>query len=211
MAPLHDDAIPPVAQIVYVVEDDDVIRNILQTLLRQSGIRVKTYASAEHFLVDYNPANAGCLLLDIMMPGMSGMELHREVTALGNTAPVIFLTGVADVGIAVKALKAGAMDLIEKPLQKDVVLDRITEAMALDLKNRSRQHETQDIQRRYLSLTPRECEVMDEVVQGHANKTIASNLGISSRTVEVHRKNIIEKMQAESLADLVKMSMGIKQ
>jgi FixJ family two-component response regulator len=198
-------------QAVYVVDDDEIIRNILKLILEQENIRVRTYGSAEQFLLEYKIANAGCLLLDIMMPGMNGMELHRVVTALGNISPVIFLTGAADVGVAVEALKAGAMDLIEKPPEREVVLDRIAKAMALDLHNRRRLLETQDIRRRFERITPREQEVMDGIVRGLANKSIARNLGISSRTVEVHRKSIIEKMRAESLADLVRMAIVIKQ
>ncbi|CAA0102866.1 Transcriptional regulatory protein FixJ [Halioglobus japonicus] len=208
---LHDDdTIPDIEQSVYIVEDDEVIRNILRKILEQENIPVKTYASAEQFLLEYSAANAGCLLLDIKMPGMNGLELHRVVTALGNSSPVIFLTGVADVGIAVDALKAGAMDLLEKPFDRETVLDRIQKAMAWDLEARLNQLETEDIKQRIARLTPREREVMDGVVQGLANKSIARNLGISSRTVEVHRKNIIEKMRADSLADLVRMTIAAK-
>tara|TARA_R110002049_G_scaffold21045_29_gene77485 strand:- start:25715 stop:26347 length:633 start_codon:yes stop_codon:yes gene_type:complete len=210
MAYQDDDATPVIEQSVYIVEDDEVIRKLLHEILVQENIPVKTYACAEEFLLEYNVANSGCLLLDIKMPGMNGMELHRVITALGNTSPVIFLTGVADVGIAVETLKAGAMDLIEKPFDRETVLDRINKALAWDFDARLRDTEIQDIKLRIERLTPREREVMDSIVQGLANKVIARNLGISSRTVEVHRKNVIEKMRADSLADLVRMSLVVK-
>ena len=210
MACQDDDATPAIEQSVYIVEDDEVIRKLLHEILVQENIPVKTYASAEQFLLEYSVDNSGCLLLDIKMPGMNGMELHRVITALGNTSPVIFLTGVADVGIAVEALKAGAMDLIEKPFDRETVLDRINKALAWDFDARLREMEIQDIKLRVERLTPREREVMDSIVQGLANKVIARNLGISSRTVEVHRKNVIEKMRADSLADLVRMSLALQ-
>jgi two-component system, LuxR family, response regulator FixJ len=210
MASQDDDATPLIEQSVYIVEDDEVIRKLLHEILVQENIPVKTYACAEQFLLEYSVENSGCLLLDIKMPGMNGMELHRVITALGNTSPVIFLTGVADVGIAVEALKAGAMDLIEKPFDRETVLDRINKALAWDFDARLRDTEIHDIKQRIERLTPREREVMDSIVQGLANKVIARNLGISSRTVEVHRKNVIEKMCADSLADLVRMSLAVK-
>jgi RNA polymerase sigma factor (sigma-70 family) len=210
MSRQHSHTTAPIEQAVYIVDDDPIIRKLLESILADENIPARSYASAELFLLEYSSANAGCILLDIMMPGMNGMELHRVISAHGNSAPVIFLTGSADVAIAVEALKAGAMDLIEKPLDRDLVMSRIEKAMALDLDNRRRQQESEDIQQRFKRLTPREREVMEGIVSGQPNKRIANSLGISSRTVEVHRKNIIEKLQVDSVADLVRMSIEVK-
>ena len=178
---------------------------MLDAIFSPENINVKLYPSAEKFLLEYDSSSSGCILLDIMLPGMNGVELHEVITTLGNRAPVIFLTGTAEVSIAVERLKAGAMDYITKPFDRESVLGTVKRALEIDLEAQKNRLKNQDVIARFNSLTPREREVMGEVVRGLANKSIARNLGISSRTVEVHRKNLMHKMQAKSPADLVVM------
>ncbi len=195
---------------VYVVDDNRTIRNWLEETLKTENLIVESYASAEDFLVTYSPDNPGCLLLDIVMPGMDGLELQKVLTAQGNQTPIIFLTGKAKVHMAVDAMKAGAVEFIEKPVQLDVLLNYVNKAMRLDLRNRHEQLQRSQIEQRMMLLTPRECEVLEWLIQGKSNKMIARILGISSRTIEIHRKNIIDKMQANSVVDLVKMVMAVR-
>ncbi len=190
---------------VYIVDDELIIRLILEDIFNAANLPVETYASAEDFLVTYSPDNPGCLLLDIIMPGIDGLELQKALTARGNKTPVIFLTGSGDVPIAVEAMKAGATDFIQKPVEADTVLKCVNKAMALDLRRRYERLQRSQVEQRITLLTPRELEVMNWVVRGKSNKMIARILDISSRTVEVHRKKVIDKMQAESVADLVQM------
>ena len=194
-----------IEQTVFIVDDDPIIRNVLEAIFSPENIDVKLYPSAEKFLLEYDASNAGCILLDIMLPGMNGVELHEVIAALGNKVPVIFLTGTAEVSIAVERLKAGAMDFITKPFDRESVLGTVKRALEIDLQAQKDRLKNQDVTARFNSLTPREREVMGEVVRGLATKSIARNLGISSRTVEVHRKNLMHKMQARSPADLVVM------
>ena len=195
---------------VYIVDDELIIRSILEDIFDAANLPVATYASAEDFLVTYSPDNPGCLLLDIIMPGMNGLELQKTLTARGNNTPVIFLTGSGEVPIAVEALKAGAIDFIEKPVEAKTVLNSVKKAMELDLRRRYERLQRSQVEQRVALLTPRELEVMNWVVQGKSNKMVARILGISSRTVEVHRKKVIDKMQAESVADLVQMVLNTK-
>jgi FixJ family two-component response regulator len=190
---------------VYIVDDELIIRSILEDIFDAANLPVATYASAEDFLLAYSPENPGCLLLDIIMPGMNGLELQKALSALGNNTPVIFLTGSGEVPIAVEALKAGAIDFIEKPVEAKTVLNSVKKAMELDLRRRYERLQRSQVEQRIALLTPRELEVMNWVVQGKSNKMIARILDISSRTVEVHRKKVIDKMQADSVADLVQM------
>jgi FixJ family two-component response regulator len=190
---------------VYIVDDELIIRLILEDIFNAANLPVETYASAEDFLVTYSPDNPGCLLLDIIMPGIDGLELQKALTARGNKTPVIFLTGSGDVPIAVEAMKAGATDFIQKPVEADTVLKCVNKAMALDLRRRYERLQRSQVEQRITLLTPRELEVMNWVVRGKSNKMIARILDISSRTVEVHREKVIDKMQAESVADLVQM------
>lgn len=190
---------------VYIVDDELIIRSILEDIFDAANLPVATYASAEDFLLAYSPENPGCLLLDIIMPGMNGLELQKALSALGNNTPVIFLTGSGEVPIAVEALKAGAIDFIEKPVEAKTVLNSVKNAMELDLRRRYERLQRSQVEQRIALLTPRELEVMNWVVQGKSNKMIARILDISSRTVEVHRKKVIDKMQAGSMADLVQM------
>jgi len=196
---------------VYIVDDELIIRIILEDIFNAANLPVESYASAEDFLVTYSPDNPGCLLLDIIMPGMNGLELQKVLTAQGNKTPVIFLTGSGDVPIAVEAMKAGAADFIEKPVEAKTVLKCVNKAMKLDLQRRYERLQRSQVEQRIALLTPREYEVMNWVIQGKSNKMIARILHISSRTVEVHRKKVIDKMQARSVADLVQMVLKAQQ
>lgn len=195
---------------VFVVDDEQDVRNLLRDYLEAVGLKVHTFASAAEFLAAYNPENQGCLLLDISMPDMGGIELLETLNTLGNTTPVIFLTGAGTVENAVKALKAGALDFIEKPMVMAELLTCVKQALDLDLKLRSEASKALQIVQRFEQLTTRERQVMSSIIEGNSNKEIARILDISSRTVEVHRQHVIEKMQADSIADLVKMGLALQ-
>lgn len=195
---------------VYAVDDDLLTRILLENIFQAANLRVETFSSAEEFLATYNPKNTGCLLLDILMPGMDGLELQEKLTEQGNQTPVIFLSGSDEVRIAVQALKAGAVDFIEKPIQPNVVVGCVQKALELDQQNRYKQLQRTQIKQRITLLTPREAEVMKWIVRGKSNKVIGRILTISSRTVEVHRKKVLEKMQADSIAELVNMISEIQ-
>jgi two-component system response regulator FixJ len=190
--------------LVYVVDDDDAVRDSLLLLLRSIGIAGKAFATATDFLDAYDPKQHSCLVTDIRMPGMSGLELQRELKERGAPIPVILITGHGDVPMAVEAMKDGALDFIEKPFRDQELLDRIQQALSRDEEDRSKNLEALSIHERLTTLTPRETEVMELVVQGHANKVIAQDLGVSQRTVEIHRARVMEKMGMRSLAALVR-------
>jgi len=196
---------------VYIVDDELIIRSILEDIFNAAHLPVETYASAEDFLLAYSPDNPGCLLLDIVMPGLNGLELQKALSARSNNTPVIFLTSSGDVQIAVEAMKAGAIDFIEKPVEAKVVLQCVKKAIELDQRRRYEQLQHSQVELRVALLTPRELEVMNWVIRGKSNKMIARILDISSRTVEVHRKNVFDKMQARSVADLVQMVLKAQQ
>lgn len=190
---------------VFVVDDDPAMRESLRWLIESVGLRVETFATGSEFLQHYHPARGGCLVLDVRMPGMSGLELQEKLRAQGVTLPVIILTGHADVPMAVRALKAGAMDFVEKPFSDQLLLDRIQHAIEADRAARRVQREIRDIEERIAQLTPRERQVMERVVAGKANREIAEELGLSPKTIEVHRAHVMDKMQAGSLAELVQI------
>jgi len=196
---------------VYIVDDELIIRSTLEDIFNAAHLPVETYASAEDFLLAYSPDNPGCMLLDIVMPGMNGLELQKALSARSNNTPVIFLTSSGDVQIAVEAMKAGAIDFIEKPVEAKVVLQCVKKAIELDQRRRYEQLQHSQVELRVALLTPRELEVMNWVIRGKSNKMIARILDISSRTVEVHRKNVFDKMQARSVADLVQMVLKAQQ
>jgi two-component system, LuxR family, response regulator FixJ len=191
--------------VVYVVDDDEAIRDSLRLLLRSVGLKSQVFANASDFLKSLDPARHACLLADIRMPGMSGLELQQELNERHVEIPTIFITGHGDVPMAVNAIKAGAVDFIQKPFRDQDLIDRIHEALQLDsVRSESRQEEL-SIRKKISTLTPREQEVMRKVVDGCANKVIALDLGVSQRTIELHRARVMHKMGVRSLADLVKV------
>ena len=191
---------------VYVVDDDEAVRRFLRGLIGSIGLGVKTYASAQEFLDGYEAGSPGCLLLDIRMPDMSGLELQAELRRREINIPVIILTGHGDVKVAVHAMKAGAVDFIEKPFNNELLLHGIQKAVADSLHSSGTRVRRQEILQRLERLTTRERQVLRLVVAGETNKGVARHLGISDKTVEIHRAKVMEKMQAKSLAELVKMA-----
>lgn len=192
---------------VFVVDDDPAIRQSLRWLIESVGLNVKVFSTAQEFLEGHDPSTPGCLVLDIRMPGMSGLDLQNELATREIQVPIIIITGHAEVPVAVRALKAGAMDFIEKPFSDQLLLDRIRRAIEVDAQSRRVRSEQAEVDARLGQLTPRERQVMDLVIAGKANKVIASELGLSPKTVEVHRAHVMKKMQVASLADLVRLGM----
>lgn len=194
---------------IFVVDDDRAVSNSLCLLLEKSRYPVESFASAKAFLDGYDPVRSGCLVTDLRMPGMNGLELQQELLVRGFTLPVIFITGYGDIPTSVRAIKYGAVDFLEKPFRKDALLARIDDALALDAAARARAAELGELRARFARLTPREREVMLLVVAGTStasNKQIAARLGISRRTVDSYRAWLMEKMQARSLPELVEMA-----
>jgi two-component system, LuxR family, response regulator FixJ len=192
---------------VFVVDDDAAVRRGLRFMLRAAGYSVEAFPSARAFLEDYDPRRAGCLLLDVQMPLMSGLELQQRLNLRGWRVPVIFVTGHGTVPLAIVAMKAGAFDFIEKPLREDALLDSIERALHWNDRAYEDRLERAALQSRAALLTPREREVLELVAAGEPNKVIAGRLGISFRTVELHRAHIIEKLQARGLSDLIRMAI----
>ena len=198
---------PPPEPVVFVVDDDRAMRESLTWLLDSVGLRVRSYANARDFLAEYDPAQPGCLVLDVRMPGMSGLDLQAELARRGVELPTIVITGHAEVSMAVRAVKAGAIDFIEKPFSDQLLLDRVRQALEIDLEAREVRRRREDARRRLATLTAREREVLDLVVAGKANKEIASALGVSPKTVEVHRAHVMSKMYVDSLAELIRITL----
>jgi two-component system, LuxR family, response regulator FixJ len=196
---------------IFIVDDDAAVRDALKLLLRSVGQAVETYGSAQEFLDAHGEDRPGCLVLDIRMPGMSGLELQQKLNEKHSILPIIFITGHGDVPMAVEAMQAGAVDFIQKPFRDQDLIDRINQALEKDSANRAALGERNDIRRRLDTLTPREREVLELVVHGKANKVIAGDLKLSQRTVEIHRARVMEKMQASSLAHLVRMVLEVGQ
>jgi two-component system, LuxR family, response regulator FixJ len=193
---------------VFVVDDDPAMRQSLRWLIESVNVGVETYATAQDFLAAYDPDRPGCLVLDVRMPGMGGLDLQAELARREIEVPVIIITGYAEVPTAVRALKSGALDFIEKPFSDQLLLDRIQQAIASDRQARVRRHERAALAARVAQLTPREREVMQLVVAGSSNREIAAELGLSVKTVEVHRARVMEKMKVDSLADLVRLVLS---
>jgi two-component system, LuxR family, response regulator FixJ len=192
---------------VFVVDDDADLRESLGWLFESAGLRFKSYSTAQEFLTDYKPEEPGCLLLDVRMPGLSGLDLQEELRRRGVPPPIIIMTGHAKVPMAVRALKGGAIDFIQKPFSDQSLLERIRQAIDLDRRTRQVRTEAAKFAALLTYLTPREREVMDLVIAGKPNKIIAADLGISPKTVEIHRGRVMEKMQVESVAELVRLDL----
>jgi len=188
---------------VFLVDDDAAMLKSLSLLIKSVGLEAEAYLSAQDFLDSYDPARPGCLVLDVRMPGMSGLELQDMLLKQGITIPVIIITGHADVPVAVQTLKKGAMDFLEKPFSDQVLLERIRDAVSQDAEIRKERTVQEAVQQRIAMLTPREREVMNFVVAGKLNKVIASELGLSQKTVEFHRARVMKKMMVDSVAELV--------
>ncbi len=196
--------------LVYIVDDDEAVRDSLTLLLKAVGLTGQTFSSAAEFLNHYDLEQHGCLVADIRMPGMSGLDLQDELNRRGAKIPLIFITGHGDVPMAVDAMKSGALDFIEKPFRDQDLLDRVHQALTRDKERRIENLKTLAIRKRLATLTPRETEVMECVVQGQANKVIAMDLGVSQRTVEIHRARVMEKMAVRSVAKLVRVVEAAK-
>jgi FixJ family two-component response regulator len=195
--------------VVFIVDDDEAVRSSLRLLLKSVGLVPNALGSAREFLDKYDPAQPGCLVLDVRMPQMSGLELQERLNLQGAVIPVIFITGHGDIPMAVEAMQAGAFDFLQKPFRDQDLIDRIQRALQKDHTNRAGLNERSLIRERLESLTPREREVLALVTSGKPNKIMAADLGVSQRTVEIHRARVMEKMAASSLAQLVRMMMDL--
>jgi RNA polymerase sigma factor (sigma-70 family) len=200
----------PVVPTVFVVDDDTSVRTALKRLIQSVGLKVETFDSAQAFLKCGPHDGPACLVLDVRMPEMSGIELQEQLTNTGLGMPIIFITGHGNIPMSVNAMKAGAVDFIEKPFEDQKLIDAINTAIKKNKKFRTEQAEIKDLQQRVDSLTPREHEVFILVVSGMLNKQIAFDLGMSEKTVKVHRARVMDKMKAKSLADLVRMAERVK-
>ena len=194
---------------IYIVDDDDSMRRALTLLMGTVGYHAVAFSRPREFLDKFDPSQHGCLVLDVRMPEMSGLEVQQHLNRSGSMLPVILITGHGDIPMAVQAMKDGAFDFLQKPFRDQELIDRINAALKQDAENRAELQKHADLKRRMESLTPREREVMALVVDGKANKVIAIDLGLSERTVEIHRANVMEKMGARSVAHLVKMNLMI--
>ena len=193
---------------VFIVDDEEPMRNALQRLFRAAGLAVQAHASGREFLNAYNPDRSGCLLLDLMMPEMTGLELQAALAQRGFRLPIIFLTGAGEIASAVAAMKAGAADFIEKPFDNEFLVARIKRALEHAAGRQIADESGDESRRRLALLTPREREVMQHIVTGNTSKMTGRLLGVSHRTVEIHRARIMEKTGADSLADLVRIALG---
>jgi RNA polymerase sigma factor (sigma-70 family) len=192
---------------VFIVDDDQEVREAIGLLMDSIGLAAEPYASAQDYLEAFDPARPGCLVLDIRMKGMSGLDLQQRLARETVHPPVIIITGHGDVPMAVRAVKAGAVDFIEKPFNDQVLLDAVHRALELDAERRGAASRLADIEDRLERLTPREREILEQVVAGKRNKVIAADLGITQSTVEAHRARVMEKMEARSLSDLMRMML----
>jgi two-component system, LuxR family, response regulator FixJ len=198
---------PEPEAIVFVVDDDRAMRDSLRWLLESIGLTVRTYATAAEFLREHQPSQPGCLVLDVRMPGMSGLDLQAELVQRGAELPTIVVTGHAEVAMAVRAVKAGAIDFIEKPFSDQLLLDRVRQALEIDRQSREVRARREEARRRLASLSGREREVLELVAAGKANKEVAAALGLSTKTVEVHRAHVMSKMAVDSLAELIRVAI----
>lgn len=196
-------------QTIFIVDDEPDVRAALSMLIKSVGLNTETFEKPQDFLDSYDPERPGCLVLDMRMPGMSGLELQEKLASMGLHPPIIMISGHAEIANAVQAVQSGAVDFLQKPVSDQLLLDRIQQALLLDTENREKYNECNELQKRYTLLTPRELEVMQGVIAGKLNKVIAYELDVSTRTVEIHRAHVMEKMQADSLTALVHMANRI--
>jgi two-component system response regulator FixJ len=194
---------------VYIVDDEEAVADSASMLLNSVGLKTRTFSDAQSFLAAYQPEMAGCLLLDVRMPRMGGLELQDELNKRRCTLPVIFVTGHGDVPMAVEAMRAGAMDFLQKPFNDDELIRRVQKALQEDAEQRAVLKQREEIERRWQELTDREREVAKRIADGQANKVVAAELAISERTVELHRARIMQKMGVRSLAQLVRMLLTL--
>ncbi len=197
--------VPPT---VFVVDDDSAIRGAMHALLESVDLACETFATGEDFLESFDDQRPGCLVLDIRMPSMSGLDLQDRLNSLGSSLPIVFLTGHGDVPMAVEAMQKGAIDFLQKPFRDQELLDCVGAALKTDANRRNLERQHAEIEARTASLTKREREVYDLVVSGMPNKQAAYELGVSQRTIEIHRARVMKKMQARSLAELVRMHLA---
>lgn len=192
--------------IVYVVDDDPSVRRSLARLIRSAGFRVETFAQAQDFLDQKENLDPNCLVLDVNLPGLSGLDVQKELSSRGYSMPIVFITGYGTIPMTVQAMKGGAVEFLEKPIDHQVLMNAIHQAIKKDRQMKQQFNEVNEIRRRLASLTPREKEVLPLVVSGMLNKQIAFKLGTTEKTIKVHRARIMEKMRADSLADLVRLA-----
>ena len=198
------------APVVFIVDDEEAVRDSIGLLLRSVNIRSRVFNDARAFLDSYRPEEPGCLVLDIRMPRMSGMELQQELNRRGWGIPLIFMTGHGDVPMAVEAMRAGAVDFLQKPFKDDELIRRVQKALEQDARLREQLSSREQIRARFESLTPREREIAERLTAGDANKAVAIDLGLSERTVELHRAHVMQKMAARGLAQLVQMMVQLR-
>jgi FixJ family two-component response regulator len=202
------DAVAQDSLIVHVVEDDESSRVASLRLLRNAGYAVQLYSTASEFLAA-PPVGAGCIVLDLNLPGPSGLDLQEQLLSAENPLPIVFLTGAADVPKSVRAMKAGAVDFLTKPVDAPVLLAAVARAIARDMESRATRMRQAEVRTRYDRLTPREREVFAHLISGQLNKQVGFDLGISERTTKIHRHQVLEKMEADSIADLVRMAADL--
>lgn len=199
------------APLVHVVDDETSIQALFRSMGKNAGFEVATYGTAGEFLNNFDDRRTGCLVLDLNLPDRTGLDILRELATRGCQVPVVFMSGMARVSEAVNALKLGSVDFVEKPFDLQVMIAALRSAIAKDEQRRNSSATTSDIQRRFARLTQREAEVMELVVNGAANKEVAARLGLSPKTVEVHRANVMRKTESQSLAELVRLHLALRE